>query len=40
LLAGTAYVALGKLGFSNSTFGDTDFGVIGNLLSFLGSILK
>lgn len=40
LLAGTAYVALGKLGFSNSTFGDTDFGVIGNLLAFLGSILK
>ncbi|MEJ2012698.1 MAG: PTS ascorbate transporter subunit IIC [Anaerolineales bacterium] len=40
LLAGTAYVALGQLGFSNSTFGDTDFGVIGNLLAFLGSILK
>jgi len=40
LLAGTAYVALGQLGFANSTFGDTDFGVIGNLLAFLGSILK
>lgn len=40
LLAGTAYVALGQLGFSNSTFGDTDFGVIGNLLAFLGSILQ
>lgn len=40
LLAGTAYVALGQLGFSNSTFGDTDFGVIGNLLAFLGSLLR
>jgi PTS system ascorbate-specific IIC component len=39
LLAGTAYVALGQLGFANSTFGDTDFGVIGNLLAFLGSII-
>ena len=40
LLAGTAYIALGKLGFSNSTFGDADFGVIGNILSFVGSIFK
>lgn len=40
LLAGTAYVALGQLGFSNSTFGDTDFGVIGNLLAFLGALLR
>jgi PTS system ascorbate-specific IIC component len=34
LLAGPAYVALGKLGFSNSTFGDTGFGIIANFLSF------
>jgi PTS system ascorbate-specific IIC component len=40
LLAGTAYVALGNLGFSNSTFGDTDFGVVGNLLSFWGSLVR
>ncbi len=40
LLAGTAYVALGQLGFSNSTFGDTDFGVIGNILAFLGAVLR
>ena len=40
LLAGTAYVALGQLGFANSTFGDSDFGVIGNLLAFLGSIIN
>lgn len=35
LLAGPAYVALGKLGFSNSTFGDTDFGIIANICAFI-----
>lgn len=40
VLAGTAYVGLGKLGFSNSTFGDADFGVVGNLLTFLGALVK
>lgn len=40
LLAGTAYVALGQLGFSNSTFGDTDFGVISNLLAFWASLVR
>lgn len=40
LLAGTAYVALGQLGFSNSTFGDTGFGIMGNYLALLGSFFK
>jgi PTS system ascorbate-specific IIC component len=40
LLVGTGFVALSKLGLGYSAFGDTDFGVIGNLLAFLGSVLK
>jgi PTS system ascorbate-specific IIC component len=40
LLVGTAFVALSQLGLGYSAFGDTDFGVIGNLLAFLGSVLK
>jgi len=40
LLVGTAFVALSKLGFGSSAFGDTDFGVIGNVLAFLGSLFK
>ncbi len=40
LLVGTAFVALSKLGFGNSAFGDTDFGVIGNILAFLGALFK
>jgi PTS system ascorbate-specific IIC component len=38
LLAGPAYIALGKLGFSNSTFGDTGFGIMANMLAFFDSI--
>ena len=34
LLCGPAYIALGKLGFSNSTFGDAGFGVMANCISF------
>jgi PTS system ascorbate-specific IIC component len=40
LLVGTAFVALSGLGFGYSAFGDTDFGVIGNVLAFLGSLLR
>jgi PTS system ascorbate-specific IIC component len=40
LLVGTAFVALSKLGFGSSAFGDTDFGVIGNVLAFLGALFK
>lgn len=40
LLVGTGFVALSKLGFGNSAFGDTDFGVIGNVLAFLGALFK
>ncbi len=40
LLAGTAYVSLGQLGFSNSTFGDTGFGIMGNYLALLGSFFR
>ena len=39
LLAGTAYVGLGQLGFSNSTFGDTGFGMMGSALSFIAALL-
>ena len=38
LLAGTAYVGLGQLGFSNSTFGDTGFGMMGSALSFVAAL--
>jgi len=34
LLCGPAYIALGKLGFSNSTFGDTGFGIMANFIAF------
>ncbi|MEA4909983.1 MAG: PTS transporter subunit IIC, partial [Anaerolineaceae bacterium] len=40
LLAGTAYPALGQLGFSNSTFGDTGFGVVGNYLALVNSFFQ
>ncbi len=40
LLVGTAFVALSKLGFGSSAFGDTDFGVIGNILAFLGALFR
>jgi len=38
LLAGTAYNALGQLGFANSTFGDTGFGIMGSFLAFVASL--
>lgn len=42
LLAGTTYVSFGGLNpaWAGSSFGDTDFGVLGNILSFLGNLLK
>lgn len=40
LLVGTAFVSLSKLGFGNSAFGDPDFGVLGNIMAFLGAIFK
>jgi PTS system ascorbate-specific IIC component len=40
LLAGTAYTGLSHLGYSNSTFGDADFGIVGNILTFITSRLK
>jgi PTS system ascorbate-specific IIC component len=40
LLTGTAYTGLSHLGYSNSTFGDADFGIVGNILTFITSHLK
>ncbi|MCD6356663.1 MAG: PTS ascorbate transporter subunit IIC [Anaerolineaceae bacterium] len=42
LLAGTTYSALGAMNpeWQGASFGDTDFGVLGNVLAFLGSLLK
>jgi PTS system ascorbate-specific IIC component len=42
LLAGTTYSALGALNpeWAGSSFGDTDFGVLGNVLAFVGSLFK
>ncbi len=42
LLAGTTYMSFGALNpdWAGSSFGDTDFGVLGNILSFLGNLLK
>jgi PTS system ascorbate-specific IIC component len=40
LLAGTAYTGLSHLGYSNSTFGDADFGIVGNILTFFSTRLK
>jgi ascorbate PTS system EIIC component len=35
LLAGTAFAGLRHLGYGSSIFGDADFGLVGNLLTFL-----
>jgi PTS system ascorbate-specific IIC component len=42
LLAGTTYLSFGSLNpeWVGSSFGDTDFGVLGNILSFVGNLLK
>lgn len=42
LLAGTTYTSFGGLNpeWAGSSFGDTDFGVLGNILSFFGNLLK
>jgi len=42
LLAGTTYMSFGGLNpeWVGSSFGDTDFGVLGNILSFVGNLLK
>jgi len=42
LLAGTTYTSFGGLNpdWTGSSFGDTDFGVLGNILSFVGNLLK
>jgi PTS system ascorbate-specific IIC component len=42
LLAGTTYMSFGGLNpeWAGSSFGDTDFGVLGNILSFVGNLLK
>jgi len=43
LLAGTTYSALGAMNPAwqgAASFGDTDFGVLGNILAFVGSLLK
>jgi len=42
MLAGTTYTAFGGLNpdWTGSSFGDTDFGVLGNVLAFLGNLLK
>ncbi|MDO9545708.1 MAG: PTS ascorbate transporter subunit IIC [Pelolinea sp.] len=42
LLAGTTYSALGAMNpeWAGSSFGDTDFGVLGNVLAFVGSLFK
>ncbi|HEY9122093.1 MAG TPA: PTS ascorbate transporter subunit IIC [Brevefilum sp.] len=42
LLAGTTYTSFGGLNpeWVGSSFGDTDFGVLGNILSFFGNLLK
>jgi len=42
LLAGTTYTSFGGLNteWAGSSFGDTDFGVLGNILSFVGNLLK
>lgn len=42
LLAGTTYTALGALNpaWAGSSFGDTDFGMLGSILAFVGSLLK
>jgi PTS system ascorbate-specific IIC component len=40
LLAGTALRAIGAIGIPNSTFGDTDFGVVGSILAFITGLFK
>jgi len=42
LLAGTTYTSFGGLNpdWVGSSFGDTDFGVLGNILAFFGNLLK
>lgn len=42
LLAGTTYTSFGGLNpeWAGSSFGDTDFGVLGNILSFIGNLFK
>ena len=42
LLAGTTYTSFGGLNpeWVGSSFGDTDFGVLGNILSFIGNLIK
>ncbi len=42
LLAGTTYTSFGGLNpdWIGSSFGDTDFGVLGNILAFFGNLLK
>lgn len=42
LLAGLTYTSFGGLNpeWAGSSFGDTDFGVLGNILSFIGNLLK
>jgi len=42
MLAGTTYTAFGALNpdWVGSSFGDTDFGVLGNVLAFIGNLFK
>jgi PTS system ascorbate-specific IIC component len=42
LLAGLTYTSFGALNpdWTGSSFGDTDFGVLGNILSFIGGLFK
>jgi len=40
LLAGTALRAINAIGIPNSTFGDTDFGVVGSILAFVTGLFK
>lgn len=40
LLAGTSLRAISGIGIFNSTFGDTDFGVVGSILAFFSGLFK
>jgi ascorbate PTS system EIIC component len=40
LLAGTSLRAINGIGIPNSTFGDTDFGVVGSILAFFSGLAK
>jgi ascorbate PTS system EIIC component len=40
LLAGTSLRAISSIGILNSSFGDTDFGVVGSILAFFSGLFK